>query len=150
MEQCGFCRFFGCSLDTALGEGDLIPIKCCNKVVCQKHMKELYINPDKSQIQCCFCKKELNLARDDDEDTLTDEDFQMEKTRIILSDLNDSLNQYEEVKNRPLTFIRNYFEKLKVDINFNRDQNKILIDNYYDELIKKSNTTKSNVSKMII
>lgn len=119
---------------------------CCGESICEKHVPDLYVNEDKKLIKCPFCTEEFELPK---KGLLINKKLEQmihidlgpanRQAKENIIELKRVLDDYSTLIQNPELFVFKYFQDIKNEIDISREEWKMLIDNYHDDLLKEIN-----------
>jgi hypothetical protein len=137
--NCGFCREL---FQTPV----LLP---CGEIICRKDLSSLVLPYDSSLISCCFCYKDHVRPVDDfpvvkrmvDLIELGNDKINFGKTYeygvSLLKEFDRTIKELETIGKDPYYFVYNNLHEIKNQCDLRRENLKMDIDNYFDNILSE-------------
>jgi hypothetical protein len=134
----------------------------CGNCICKAHLNELLTNISKETgtFICCICKDEHQIPKNGFiiqkklqnliklELNLLEPSPLYEECKKEIEEAKEKVVKIEQLKKDPESYIYDYFEDIKRQVDIRREDLKLKIDTYSDEIIKSIDNTQVNLVKL--
>lgn len=123
----------------------------CNETICKKDLHKFYLNTEDDSlriIKCPFCQEihqepKVSFPENRIVKSILDAsnaNLNTSTQKSALENLKVLYQDYTRLKQNPVTYLEEFYEQLRAEINSNRSENKALLDHFYDDLIDEANS----------
>jgi hypothetical protein len=137
-------------------------VTACGKLICKIHLEKLltHESKEKNTFVCEMCQEEHVIPKNgfvvpDRLQDLLDVELNkfepspmFDECRKELEEAKASVLKIEQIETNPESYIYDYFEDIKNQVDLRREDLKFKIDTYSDDIIKSIETTQTNCMKM--
>ena len=152
--------YFDCDLcNKLLVDPIVLP---CGNCICKPHLNELLTNitKEKNTFICCICQDEHQIPKNGFmihqklqnliklELNLLEPSPLYEECKKEIEGAKEKVVKIEQLKKDPESYLYEYFEDIKRQVDIRREELKFKIDTYSDEIIKSIDNTRVNLVKL--